>query len=671
MPYFTIELCSDLCVSDGENFGSVIDTDISYDIYGLPVINGKVLKGCLRKISEELEDIRLLQGGFTEKLFGSAGNQFSSPLTVQNAHPTNYGDMITDIQNHSDLCREKEIRECYTYTRGQTSIDKQKGTAQQGTLRNIRVLHRGYTFICEYTIREPEYEQGFLQCIKALRYIGLNRTRGLGEVKCRPFNIENNTVQSDSDNLCSFQENDFIEYTVQTLSGIVVSLQGKEDYLPASLISGICFRTLGEKTVTEMLDKGLCFTNAYISDGNKPFFSNPAFLAKQKEAVFDNGEMPVYVFDTEKCNKATPPALALKNRYVSILPDFSAMETMSVTKEIRCHHKQSQLNPGNVDTVNFYQLPSVSANQFFIGRIYASPDILQSIADALHQNPYHNIGRYKSGGYGKCRITVRKGIYLKPVPITTDTIAVWLQSPVILYDNYGMPCAKPSVFQEYFNILLGRYTNTSVKEIKNTYLNYTDIGGFNSIWGMNKPVIKSYDSGTVFVLTLTDKTDITILYHKLLGERTNEGYGMFTAFDYNAIVSVAEKELSVRQCETANAYSLYPSFPFQSWKLPSEIIRDKHNRYFTLNTATEYYQQHKSELNPSAIGRLTLMLKESNSYEQFIQTVDSIKDENKKAAIKKWIRLPEEIQKLGKPYDIQYLNFLFTLEKYRLRGEKS
>ena len=53
----TIELLSDICIGSGESYNSVIDTDVTYDDYGLPYIPAKRIKGCIREAGLELKDL--------------------------------------------------------------------------------------------------------------------------------------------------------------------------------------------------------------------------------------------------------------------------------------------------------------------------------------------------------------------------------------------------------------------------------------------------------------------------------------------------------------------------------------------------------------------------------------------------------------------------------------
>lgn len=66
----TIELLSDICIGSGESYNSVIDTDVTYDDYGLPYIPAKRIKGCIREAGLELKDFGLIKATeFEENLW--------------------------------------------------------------------------------------------------------------------------------------------------------------------------------------------------------------------------------------------------------------------------------------------------------------------------------------------------------------------------------------------------------------------------------------------------------------------------------------------------------------------------------------------------------------------------------------------------------------------------
>ena len=72
-------------------------------------------------------------------------------------------------------------------------------------------------------------------------------------------------------------------------------------------------------------------------------------------------------------------------------------------------------------------------------------------------------------------------------------------------------------------------------------------------------------------------------------------------------------------------------------------------------------------MNPAAIGRLSLMLKESADYEDFQNCVKQIKDKKKLDKALKWIDLKFNGNDVESDYYKYYLNTLFTQAKYALR----
>ena len=151
MKKIRIELQSDTCFASGELYNSSIDTDICYDEYGLPFIPAKRIKGCLRESALELMDFELpdfqdLQVG-VEDIFGKAGKQ-EAVFSLQNARLDRYAEYMEELT----ACTRKEYKiqqavlNNFTYIRQQTSIDETTGTAEETTLRSMRVMNKGLVF---------------------------------------------------------------------------------------------------------------------------------------------------------------------------------------------------------------------------------------------------------------------------------------------------------------------------------------------------------------------------------------------------------------------------------------------------------------------------------------------------------------------------------------------
>lgn len=195
-----IKLTSDLCASNGESIGFGIDTDICTDTYGFPYIPGRRILGCLRNTAEELKaygacvDNMPVTSDDIIAIFGNGEGQ-EGILTVHNAYlpeiekTHRYIDSLEDDFMLEQVTKEK-ISRLYTTVRGQTKIGDD-GRASEGSLRAIRVVNQYDPFTnkpLEFKCNvdggklNKRQEQLLEMSCKALRHIGLNRNRGLGNI---------------------------------------------------------------------------------------------------------------------------------------------------------------------------------------------------------------------------------------------------------------------------------------------------------------------------------------------------------------------------------------------------------------------------------------------------------------------------------------------------------
>ena len=65
-----IQLLSDLCTYSGESYNSMVDTDVSYDRYGIPNIPAKRLKGCIREAALEMKELGMISQDQFDEIFG-------------------------------------------------------------------------------------------------------------------------------------------------------------------------------------------------------------------------------------------------------------------------------------------------------------------------------------------------------------------------------------------------------------------------------------------------------------------------------------------------------------------------------------------------------------------------------------------------------------------------
>ena len=192
MARICIELLSDLCAGSGESLGNVVDTDMYVDEFGLPVIPGRRLKGCLRKAAEELAEMELINGEDVEMLFGTdlngEGKMIIGDAELECANELRAWLKNKDNEENSKVLKAPaQVSRLFTSIRGQTKL--LDGIADPGSLRFTRVLNHispmtGQHLIMVALVEAPEDKADVLKkCCQALRHMGMHRNRGLGWVK--------------------------------------------------------------------------------------------------------------------------------------------------------------------------------------------------------------------------------------------------------------------------------------------------------------------------------------------------------------------------------------------------------------------------------------------------------------------------------------------------------
>ena len=202
-----MELKSPVLPGSGEGLGSLIDTDIIYDNYGLPYFPARRFKGLLRESAVEvlemleLASIQYLLGVGVDDVFGSIGSQKEAPAVFRNLYLTDYSNIIDWLkwafEEPESIVSKDTVLDTFTEIRQQTAISLQNGTAEESSLRTVRVLKAGYTFTgsVEFNVADDKlYSLLALACAN-LKYIGSNRTRGLGKVVCSLWDGQANLTQ--------------------------------------------------------------------------------------------------------------------------------------------------------------------------------------------------------------------------------------------------------------------------------------------------------------------------------------------------------------------------------------------------------------------------------------------------------------------------------------------
>lgn len=551
-----IKLLSDMCVSDGGVYNSMLDTDICHDEYGFPYIPAKRIKGCLRECAVELNDWGMeipVSGLFGDK--GESSNRAN--VRVSNAYLENYDRMKREAEENAGhiVFHPQNVLDHYSYIRTQTAIDYETGVADDNSLRTMRVANKGLVFEAELTINEQnkeiseQYEKALEECCKILTHMGVARTRGLGEIKVTLEPIgetaEIQTVHKD------YVENaDYLQYEIYLEEPVICkSVNGGEsrtlDYIEGSKILGLIAQSCKQNGTefTELLGWGELFcSNAYISAEGIRYTEVPAILysIKNNSDCYINRLYPVP--EERKEDQLN----MMKHCYVYIDQD-GGLRKVDVETEERYHHRRPNdkgigraAEDGTGDS-QFYQISSIKSGQTFQGYITGSADQIKEIYDYISRLDICHIGYSRLSEYGKVRIRITDVAQRREDRmITCQDFLVKLEAPAIVYSEQAFYSTDVKDLIAEINAWLNIQDDQADIDKIEHFVNYTTVGGYNVTWNKRKPIVEAFDKGTVLHYHLKEPGELHVPQMLLLGERITEGFGE---------ASVQILDLSAGKCE--------------------------------------------------------------------------------------------------------------------------
>lgn len=695
----SINLLSDMCVSDGGVYNSSLDTEVVYDSYGFPYIPAKRIKGCLREIALELEDMGL--GVKADELFGAEGNAVGQ-VRVSDAYLAGIDEFRKEIKNNdSKLYHPQNVLNLYTYVRTQTSVDYDKGVADETSLRSMRVVKKGNTFIADIEIMDDSMAESLKKCIVALRHMGISRTRGLGEVKCSLKEKEG------GDSVTSFKpesEANRLYYTIDLKEPVIVkSINGGEarslDYIEGSKVLGLIAERLkksGEDIIDFLQNNKMFFSNAYIADGDERMVEVPASLY----AVKDDDKTIIDSAVVDQSDKESRQLNQVKHCYVSV-KDGKIIKKKTVKMEDRYHHRRpedksigrSVKNDGNSD---FYSMSSICEGQKFCGFIHGAPEQIEKISELISKDSKAYIGYSRMSEYGQVEINLVKSEICKTEKVEEPVkeLNIKLESPALVYDDNAMYSMNQDVLVDEILSCLGiKGKKENLIEDVKSFINYGQIGGFNVTWEYRKPIVGVFEKGSFVKIIFKEAQNITIPENFVIGERTVEGLGEVSIVNANkdkeyklesdsemkdlVVVNVSENKLAKDIADMLFAKYV----PFYA----SKILKD----------FTKGFDRKKKEAYRPTVSNMLLMCSENSSLEgveeSVIRRYDKVSEEKKekKERAKKIIRFirdntDDETNRMIKEFEESYSissyrnencqmlllkEFLVCL-KYSIRAEK-
>ena len=674
-----IELLSDMCPSSGGAYGSVVDTDIEYDFYGIPYISAKRIKGCLREsallMREWGMDIHV------EEIFGEKGRKKGN-LRLGNAMVPQYSEYCTEIvsQGNSAIVHPQSVLQFFSYSRAQTSLER--GVAKEGSLRMLRVLKRGLVFEAEAFVADIYYQE-MTEICRCTRNMGLNRTRGMGEVKVsfeekKPenqipegFDRIEKQIATETDKCKTYR----LDYRLKLQESVILKSpdRGQEktlDYIEGNKILGVLAGRMGNSKYQEITKKkNMICSNLYITDTGERYDPAPASLRTIKDD--DSGK----VYDLAYGYETGEQTKSLGNSYIRISDD--KIRILKVNTQIKNHHSRPEdksigyaRGQGEGD---FYQLSGIMAGQIFEGYILADKGQMKEILKTMKNMRNFEIGYGSAAEYGKVELSLCKiEEYAEKKRDEVTEFIVLLMAPVILYNEAGMYTQDVNILAKEISQIIGK---TVVPDMQKLYLKYTMIGGWQSMWGKPKQTAWVLDKGTTILMRTRQGEKVNIEERPFfVGERTMEGYGEIVLHSaakqtvlQSVTVGINEKE-KTRNIDTADSEFMNYLKEKDEEKTLKKAGRDAAQRFLEKNSFSE---------NECAaiVNKLILTLKEQKTEEKFCQVIQSIKSESKKQIadrIKDTIN--ENIENYvytdqQKAFEIYMKAFLLEA-KYRLRYMK-
>ncbi|MCI8426601.1 MAG: hypothetical protein HFJ03_03515 [Lachnospira sp.] len=667
-----IELLSDLCTYSGETYNSTVNTDVVYDQYGIPYIPAKRLKGCLREACIELVDFEIMKDEEFKKLFGYEGSN-QSAFSLSNAYLLNYDSMVCELKNakEKETITAQKVLDLFTYTRYQTAVNLEDGTAQKNSLRAMRVVKKGLIFEAQLhwndlniNVDSTEYEN-LKKVASIVKHIGCGRTRGLGLV-----HIELDSTESEETDNVQFKESEITEnnkiyYKIHLDAPMICKAPTgnqavTQDYIAGSKVLGLLAGQFNLVEYQKLIkDSELIVSNAYIMCGKERTIPARNSWQKEKNQEYDkNGRMVVLDM---LCN----PDIGDKQMTSANLHYVDAGgNVVGVDTEISYHHKRpDDKSIGRVtgeEHSSFYQLESIQAGQSFRGYIIANKKQSEEIIHVVKTLQHVRMGYGKNAEFGQITFQLTE---IEPIKETIERIhdaVITLVSDLIMYNEFGAPSTSIVCLKQYLKEALN-INHCDDFILEKTFLKFGIAGGFNITWKMMKPVIPCIRKGSVFVIHSKQGFDRGKLIHLFLGERVSEGYG----------------EIQIDEIPKQAEYHVYDTTKYATYKkqqdMLSEKIQIKTNLIEQLREREEKRRleqrvreiaatiQLKEDIFGIAVSRIRMIYEKKVNYQELLEQVDSIASDKTRKACQTIVKRinPDEFIK-------DYSISLTSQEAYRL-----
>lgn len=621
-----ITLKSDACVSSGYSYAGIIDSDICYDRYGLPYLPAKRLKGCFRDTAENLLS-EYIGAGIITDLFGKAGASKGGSFKIHNALIKDRATIVKEI----NILKSGPFAECYdmqsvveqfTHVIAQTAIEV--GVASDTSLRYTRVINHispidNHEMQFEAEIKYDDvYEQDLENIIKATRHIGLKRNRGLGVVSCKLDKSENSQseiVGSGEGNVISYQiRNDeplMLSTMSSTHSASYISGQMVLGMMAGEYLKDSNHSADSEEFISLFLNGDVKYTNAYPCQQDMEYYPSPLYLNKRKRTKnLVNLYQPASL---EINNEPGNLPKKLKGKFVS----KTGNDIIEVDKKIYYHHRK------NNDAL-LYTSEAVVPEQYFSGKIFVKDSDKCELVESLLKKADIGFGKSKGAEYGACSLisVKRENVTTIELKAGIEYVATLLDDAIFV-DETGNSSVNESVIKDAFKSAIGdiAFDNQLDKAIPVLLMETDMISGYQIQWNLHKPLTKLVKAGSSIRFTATGNKSIDEMM--FIGEKNQEGYGLVSI---KALNDISLQKADKNQCD-----AIQESVGCIN-RIAINILEEQLLEHLSETTRDKAFKK-LEKLDSSQIGRVTLMLKQKEDFNDFCMRINTIKSESFKKAV--------------------------------------
>ena len=652
-----LTLESDLCVASGESGGNSVDSDICIDPYGLPYIPARRIKGCLRDAAEEL-----LKMGYQKADKDKIRDLFGDPYGKEGAFTLMDGTLegIDEIRDRLRKIRTEKgaltlkraahpvtIENLFSEVYGSTKM--KDGVKVDNTLRFTRVLRQydplkeneeKLSFTFPVFLNDKNLEELLSACCKALRHIGLNRNRGLGDVRaeyCSGISLDEEKPALEnrlkelhlSIDQCKAGESIVIKYSVSLEEPVSIPGLGEyETAVPGRSVIG-------------------CMSAAYLKNHR----TDDTF-----RSLFLNGTV-AWSFLTpviEKNISAPTPfmLLKLKNGGGRMINRFTQPDNLWKSQKPKTLDGSYAVVTGSGYTVadpilHMYYHHSIRKEQLYLqnaleaGMVYGgrvevrdgNKELAKEVIRLLLTAKL-GFGRSKNAQYAACRIKNvqiergTEGTFLQPAKGTP--LFVVLESDLIINEN-GVYVTQNDDVREHIAEALASYEGMEVPANSIKYMisspkfsdscQYKTIGGFHNMWQLQKPHIPAVKAGSVYCFV---SPGTKIPRNLKLGEYVQEGFGscrIYTLEELDRLQDIQKSDIDRigTDAGTDRAAELETAMRIMLAK----------------DTLRRYAREYRIKETGIPVSRLRLMLSEADSYEDLCKMVGTMKTSDRSSVNEK------------------------------------